>query len=191
MADKPSKFIHCDCDCFYAAIEMRDDPALRGLPVAVGGAFLSCLPAGQSGTVGCQIKDEQGAKTVPADSGSEWTTVSEDGKEEKVAASAHISAKGGTYFFMPVAAAYKSVRVKAQINGKDEVLTFQKDSLSKDAITRIQATPTGPRSARILIRVRNQEDLDTVVRQALDVGLDGLVLEEDPRTFTADVDDLP
>jgi DNA polymerase IV len=32
------KFIHCDCDCFYAAIEMRDDPALRGLPVAVGGA---------------------------------------------------------------------------------------------------------------------------------------------------------
>ncbi|MGV3591052.1 MAG: DNA polymerase IV [Gammaproteobacteria bacterium] len=34
----PSKFIHCDCDCFYAAIEMRDDPALCGLPVAVGGA---------------------------------------------------------------------------------------------------------------------------------------------------------
>lgn len=32
------KFLHCDCDCFYAAIEMRDDPALRGLPVAVGGA---------------------------------------------------------------------------------------------------------------------------------------------------------
>lgn len=38
MAEKPNKFIHCDCDCFYAAIEMRDDPALRGLPVAVGGA---------------------------------------------------------------------------------------------------------------------------------------------------------
>lgn len=36
--EQPSKFIHCDCDCFYAAIEMRDDPALRGLPVAVGGA---------------------------------------------------------------------------------------------------------------------------------------------------------
>lgn len=31
------KFIHCDCDCFYAAIEIRDDPALRGKPVAVGG----------------------------------------------------------------------------------------------------------------------------------------------------------
>lgn len=33
----PAKFIHCDCDCFYAAVEIRDDPALRGLPVAVGG----------------------------------------------------------------------------------------------------------------------------------------------------------
>jgi DNA polymerase IV len=32
-----SKFIHCDCDCFFAAIEIRDDPALRNLPVAVGG----------------------------------------------------------------------------------------------------------------------------------------------------------
>jgi DNA polymerase IV len=31
------KIIHCDCDCFYAAVEMRDDPALRGLPLAVGG----------------------------------------------------------------------------------------------------------------------------------------------------------
>ncbi|MGA0806172.1 MAG: DNA polymerase IV, partial [Pseudohongiellaceae bacterium] len=41
--DKPSdpprisKFIHCDFDCFFAAIEMRDDPSLRGRPVAVGG----------------------------------------------------------------------------------------------------------------------------------------------------------
>ncbi len=33
----PRKIIHCDCDCFYAAIEMRDDPALRGRPIAVGG----------------------------------------------------------------------------------------------------------------------------------------------------------
>ncbi|MFM1895853.1 MAG: hypothetical protein RLZZ385_927 [Pseudomonadota bacterium] len=31
------KIIHCDCDCFYASIEMRDNPALRELPVAVGG----------------------------------------------------------------------------------------------------------------------------------------------------------
>lgn len=31
------KIIHCDCDCFFAAIEIRDDPGLAGLPVAVGG----------------------------------------------------------------------------------------------------------------------------------------------------------
>lgn len=32
------KIIHCDCDCFYAAVEVRDNPQLRGLPLAVGGA---------------------------------------------------------------------------------------------------------------------------------------------------------
>ena len=31
------KIIHCDCDCFYASVEMRDNPALRELPIAVGG----------------------------------------------------------------------------------------------------------------------------------------------------------
>lgn len=32
------KIIHCDCDCFYAAVEMRDNPTLRQRPIAVGGA---------------------------------------------------------------------------------------------------------------------------------------------------------
>lgn len=31
------KIIHIDADCFYAAVEVRDNPKLRGLPIAVGG----------------------------------------------------------------------------------------------------------------------------------------------------------
>ena len=36
--NRPRKIIHCDCDCFYASIEMRDNPELRDKPLAVGGS---------------------------------------------------------------------------------------------------------------------------------------------------------
>lgn len=41
-SDQPAmssrKIVHIDCDCFYAAIEMRDDPRLADKPLAVGGS---------------------------------------------------------------------------------------------------------------------------------------------------------
>ncbi len=37
MKQVQRKIIHCDCDCFYASVEMRDDPRLRELPLAIGG----------------------------------------------------------------------------------------------------------------------------------------------------------
>ncbi|MFN2331972.1 MAG: DNA polymerase IV [Halomonas sp.] len=32
------KILHADCDCFFAAVEMRDNPALTELPLAIGGS---------------------------------------------------------------------------------------------------------------------------------------------------------
>ncbi len=37
MSERIRKIIHVDMDCFYAAVEMRDNPNYRGIALAVGG----------------------------------------------------------------------------------------------------------------------------------------------------------
>ena len=55
------KIIHVDMDCFFAAVEMRDNPALRDIPIAIGGS------RERRGVIStANYPDRDGAQIMPA-----------------------------------------------------------------------------------------------------------------------------
>ena len=60
------KIIHVDMDCFFAAVEMRDNPALRDIPIAIGGSRVQRGVISTANYRAQRHADSDGAETVPA-----------------------------------------------------------------------------------------------------------------------------
>ena len=61
------KIIHLDMDAFFAAVEMRDNPALRNVPMAVGGSSdrRCAAPSAGAGDLFCGAGADQAGRWQP------------------------------------------------------------------------------------------------------------------------------